>query len=203
MLSTHAHTMLDETSGHRSTLLQVHLTEYENIWTEVYARFDNQRQAFNYLISLLAVIAGLLASEAIRIEPEVFFWLPLIIAPFGFIFFDNEFLIWGIVNYTCNHLHEHVAELVDDNGVLLLERRRFTSVRTRRVHHFLSLGRWILFVVPVLVSMWYAAYYAPKWWLSWYGLLFAVDLLIASLLLWAIVRAAREQDIWKSVTKAV
>jgi hypothetical protein len=43
--------------NNKSDILSVHLSEFESSWREVVARFDNQRQAFNYLITLGSRVA--------------------------------------------------------------------------------------------------------------------------------------------------
>ncbi|MEH2149109.1 hypothetical protein [Nostoc sp.] len=184
--------------GNSNDILTAYLVEYESIWAEVYARFDNQRQSFNYLVTLLAAIAGLLASNTVQLEPKVFFWLPLIISAFAFIFFDNELIIWGIVNYTRIHLHNKVAEVVGDENVLLLERQRFIDRRTSTIHRLLSLGRWLLFIVPDIASILYATYKTEMWWKSPYILLFAANCLVVGLLLWTVIHAIKQQSIWRA-----
>lgn len=176
--------------------LEVHLAEYERIWDEVYARFENQRQSFNYLITLLAAIATLLASNTIKLDPKLFFWFPLIIAPFSFIFFDNELMIWAIVKYTKEKLRERVTKLVGDEEVLTLENQRFTNLKIRKIHRLLSVGRWLLFILPIFISLWYASFNTYKWWMSNYVFLFLLDCLIIVLIFLAIVCAARQQDLW-------
>jgi hypothetical protein len=168
------------------------------------ARFDNQRQAFNYLVTLLAAIAGLLATKTVHVEPEWFFWLPIIIAPLGFIFFDNELMIWGIVRYTRSHLHNRIVDLMGEaqsSNVLMLEKKRFENAKTQKCHRVLSLGRWMLFVVPTVASIIYAATYASAWRQSYYVILFLVDCIITILLLWGMLQAASEQNVWKTLSE--
>src|SRR3712207_9156905 len=80
---------------------------------------------FPYTTLFRSALAGLVASDALALDPRLALWLPLIVAPLSFIFFDNELMIWAIVRYTRHDLHRRVAELVGDDGVLDMERNRF------------------------------------------------------------------------------
>lgn len=178
--------------------LGVYLAEYENIWSEVFARLDSQKQAFNYMITVMAALAAFFVTRDVRLDPELSLWLPLVISPFGFIFFDNELMIWSIIGYTRNHLQVRIAKLVDDPDVLLLEqnRYRYLGKSSRTCHHLLSYSRWVLFVAPVVLSIGYAVYFVREPWTFPYSILLAVDCLLGLTLLWGVWRAAREQGTW-------
>ena len=179
----------------RDRVLDVHLAEHTRIWAEVNARFDNQRQAFTYLVTGLAALAGLVASDKIELEPRLALWLPLIVAPLSFIFFDNELMIWSIVRYTRHELHERVAYLVGDDRVLAMETNRFTHLNpvSRFCFNLLSFGRWLLFVVPMLVALVYGAIHAESWTGSPYVGLFAADCAVTLFLLVVIGDAVAER----------
>jgi hypothetical protein len=195
--------------------LDAYLAEYERIWDELLSRFESQRQAFAFTLgifgTLVTVITSMetspaaaagssgLGSALSSLNPLLLFWVPLVVVPFGYIFFDNELMIWGIVRYTRNHLHDHVAALVGDRNVIMLEQNRFPDPKTRSVAFVLSLGRWILFIVPIVVALSYAIVRQPHFWSTWYLAIFALDLIATGLLLWAMVRAAAEQEIWKRI----
>lgn len=198
----------------RDLQLQAYLAEYERIWDELLSRFESQRQAFAFTIGIFGTLVTVITtmenpwpvSDASGLEkalsslnPLLLFWVPLVVVPFGFIWFDNELMIWGIIAYTRVNLHERVASLVGDAHVLLMEQNRFAHAKTRSVHHVLSLGRWALFILPIVVSLGYAIAKRPHFWSTWYAAIFALDLIATALLVWAMVRAAAEQEIWKRI----
>lgn len=85
------------TKSSESFAFQAYLAEYTRIWTEVGWRFDNQRLAFNVTMTFAAAL--LAAHYAGHVEEDLYFFAPLLLAPLGFIFFDNELMIWGIIHY--------------------------------------------------------------------------------------------------------
>jgi hypothetical protein len=90
---------------HPESTLQVHLAEHSALMKEIRECFESQRQAFNYLIIILAAaigaIAQLYSSSGTNLtgkdgtgamQPIVSFillFLPLVTAPLGFIFFGQ------------------------------------------------------------------------------------------------------------------
>ena len=195
--------------------LNVYLAEYERIGNELLSRFESQRQAFAFTIgifgTLVTVITAMenpwpvsdasgLATALSSLNPLLLFWVPLVVVPFGFIWFDNELMIWGIIAYTRVNLHTRIADLVGDDHVLLMEQNCFAHPETRSVHHVMSLGRWTLFLLPIVVSLGYAVAKRPHFWSTTsYAAIFALDLIGSALLVWAMVRAAAEQEIWKRI----
>lgn len=175
--------------------LDVHLAEFTRIWAEVNARFDNQRQAFTYLVTGLAALAGLVASDKIDLESQLLLWLPLIVAPLSFIFFDNELMIWSIVRYTRHELHDRIAELVGDQRVMGMETHRFAHLNrvSQQCFNALSFGRWLLFVVPMVVSVVYAGLNPDAWSGSPYVALFLADCVVTLFLLVVISDAVVER----------
>jgi hypothetical protein len=186
-----------------SAVLEVYLAEYQKIWDEVYSRFDSQRQTFNYLIAMLGAVAALFSSEKFNPGPEWFFWLPLVAAPLGFIFFDNELMIWAIVRHTRDHLQPRIASLVQNDGVLLLERRRFIPrSQAQKCHRLLSFGRWALFILPILFSMVYATWNTQNWWRTFYTFVFGFDCVVTVILIWGMWQAGCEQGaLWPWLNK--
>jgi hypothetical protein len=195
--------------------LNAHLEEYKRIWAELLSRFESQRQAFAFTIGIFGTLVTVItaienpsrAAQAspvtgalASLSPLLLFWVPLVVVPFGFIFFDNELMIWGIVRYTRNHLYDQVSALVEDPNVFLMEKSRFPDPKTRSCHFVLSLGRWTLFILPIVVSLAYAIAKRPDFWRTWYLWIAALDTVATGLLLWAMVRAAAEQDIWQRIS---
>jgi hypothetical protein len=194
--------------------LTAYVEEYKRIWDEVLSRFESQRQAFAFTIGIFGTLVTVItaienpsrAAEASPVtgalsslSPLLLFWVPLVVVPFGFIFFDNELMIWGIVRYTRNHLCDQVSALVADSNVFLMEKSRFPDPRTRSCHFVLSLGRWTIFILPIVISLGYAIAKRPDFWRTWYLWIAALDAVATALLVWAMVRAAAEQDIWKRI----
>lgn len=188
-------------------LVSVHLAEFTSLRQEISSRFDNQRQTFTYLFTFLGAILAVVASgklgldtRGLGLDERLLVLLPLVVAPLGFIFFDNELMIWGIHYYIGQHLSPTVSELVGQHKVLCVESRRFDYLNrwSSECHRCLSLGRWSLFVIPTVVPIAYAAVSAighPERWLAFpYGLLLMIDCVVAALLLWAIVMAVSEQN---------
>jgi hypothetical protein len=203
-----------ETAAPTELRLNAYLAEYERIWDELVSRFESQRQAFAFTIGIFGTLVTVITtmenpwpiSDASGLEkalsslnPLLLFWVPLVVVPFGFIFFDNELMIWGIVAYTRNNLHARISALIGDANVILMEMNRFPNPKTRSCHFVLSLGRWTIFILPVVVSLAYAIVRRPQFYTTWYVGIFALDLVATALLLWAMVRAAIEQDIWKRI----
>jgi|SRR5687768_17821704 len=127
------------------TALSVHLKEYEMISLELYARFDNQRQAFNYLVVVVGAFFaayGAVRAEEVEIPVHVFLFVPLLITPLAFIFFDNEIMIWSIIYYTQKHIRSEVQGILNDR-VLDFECSRFRYLvpGSRQIHKLLSYGR--------------------------------------------------------------
>ncbi|WP_210438648.1 hypothetical protein [Nocardioides xinjiangensis] len=93
----------------REAALRTHLLEYEKVSDELFGRWENQRHSFNFVIAVLVGLGGLASADGVDLQPQLFFWLPLVIAPMGYVFFDNELMIWGIVNYIGRDLRAYSA----------------------------------------------------------------------------------------------
>lgn len=157
-------TMSDEDGGgdrgrRHEASVQALLAEFETNWSELFSRWETQRNTFAQVISIVAVVVGLAFSTNVDLAPEVFYALPAIVAAFAFTFFDNELMIWSLVGHTCNRIGPAVQKLVrSDVEVFTLERNRFEDLgeRIARVHVTLSIGRWLVFLLPMVFSLLYA-----------------------------------------------
>lgn len=180
-----------------------YLAEFESLRDEIFSRFESQRQAFNYLMALIAALAALIASDKFRLDQSYIVFLPLIAAPLGFIFFDNEIVIWSIGAYINNDLRPRLSEAVG-RDVLLIESRRSTYISGSNsiLHLLLSIGRWILFLLPVGFPIGYAI--KNRLWTGWpfgvpFGLIICVDCMLAIVLMWAMVSTIiMRQAGWRS-----
>jgi hypothetical protein len=133
------------------------IAEYESLRQEFFARLESQRQAFSYLAIILAALIALIGADKAPNNPAVVLLpLPLVVAPLGFIFFDNELVIWGIAAYIRDNLRPELSKLVD-HKVLLYE-GRFSGSHRSRLHLVLSSGRWLLFVIPTALPIAYAVW---------------------------------------------
>jgi hypothetical protein len=185
-----------DSSISRGAALQVYLQEYDKIWDEVSARFESQRQAFNYVL----IVAGavITAYSAGRGNPYIYLLAPLLITSLGYIFFDNELMIWGIVYYTRNHLQKRIRAITGDDEVLALENHRFAYMPSggRKAHQFVSFGRWLVFIMPSLVMI-ISALQSPRWrWDTALWALLALDVAALMSLLVVMGIAAHRQSLW-------
>lgn len=183
--------------------------------------------------------AGLLAGKdsvapsAVALVPHMLLLLPLIVGPLAFIFFDDELVLYRDIYHICLHLREKVHEQLKDpweeaagtgspplssppaprsDKPFLVEAEGFQRmwVFSNHVHPWLSYGRWLLFVGPVLMPL--AVFLLTKkeirenpikvggftveaW--PYSGVIFAVDLFILALLILAIVSVVKEQRVWR------
>src|SRR5205823_14294172 len=75
-----------------------YLAEYNSLRGEIQIRLQSQSQAFNYLVTLLAATVGgityLAKEDRVDLIPQLGLFLPIVIAPLAYIFFDNEFMIF-------------------------------------------------------------------------------------------------------------
>ena len=176
------------------------VAEYESLRQEFFARLESQRQAFSYLVliaaAVIAFVGALTGSKANTIDSALLLLaLPLVIAPLGFIFFDNDLVIWGIAGYIRDTLRPELSSLVQ-HRVLLYEGRRgnFFQSRLSKLHLLLSTGRWLLFLVPTILPLGYALWMGT--WSSWirsprYLTLMIIDALLVMVLLWAVYESIR------------
>lgn len=168
-----------------------YLAEFESLRDEIFSRFESQRQAFNYLMALLAALAAVIASDKFNLDQRYILFLPIIASPLGFIFFDNEIVIWSIGAYINNDLRPKLSRVVKAD-VLLIESRRsiYLSGSNSILHLLLSIGRWILFFLPVGFPVGHAI--KNKLWIGWpfwipFWLVVFVDCMLNLLLIGAII----------------
>jgi len=183
-------------------VLEPFLVEYESLRAEIFSRLDSQRQAFQYLVAILAATVGLYAAkQEAQIDWDlVLLALPVVVAPFGFIFFDNEFMIFRNGFYIQNHLRLRISEIVGHSDVLAVEKKGFRCLydTTCFIHSWVSYGRWSLFLLPTLGPSVYALL-SPNVCLCVfrYGFLLILDFLFSLLLISAVIATMREHRKWK------
>jgi hypothetical protein len=167
------------------------IAEYESLREEFFARLESQRQSFNYLAVIAAAMIALIGAEKGPDDPAVLLLaLPLVVAPLGFIFFDNELVIWGIAGYIRDNLRPELTRLV--NHPVLLYEGRFSDSHRSKLHLLLSTGRWLLFLVPTVLPIAYAIW--TDNWKVWFTSLpfmpfMILDSALVVLLVWAICMA--------------
>jgi hypothetical protein len=178
------------------------IAEYESLREEFFARLESQRQAFNYLAVILAAMIALIGADRLPVDLAVLLLaLPLVVAPLGFIFFDNELVIWGIAAYIRDTLRPQLTRLVGQK--VLLYEGRFES-HGSRLHLLLSTGRWLLFIVPTLLPIGYAAWNGTlNSWLTAlpYMPFMMLDVFLFGVLGWAVYRAVCSRNqVWRQKT---
>lgn len=177
--------------------MTAYLKEYESLRSEQMKRFDFQHQAFNYLLIVLGVALSV-AGACLKLTPEsngsahqvidtsllslvvawILLFLPLLTAPLGFMFFDNEMAIHSIGSHLNWRFKPKVVELIRHNPLvekfiddLKAENQplhKRVSVKEEHLifgdsldffylyegsatfHKWLSRGRWILFLLPTV-----------------------------------------------------
>jgi hypothetical protein len=211
----------------RKSRLEVHLTEYKALRDEILKRLDTQRQAFNYTVVVLGAIVtglGILVgrdgnSPFLPLLPHLSLLVPLIVGPLAFIFFDDELVMYRDIFHICKYVRYRVADQLgwDDGGadarlaygnsLFVVEAYGFDWLdpRSQSVHPVLSLGRWLLFVLPVALPPLNFIYCLFRDWnapggvhltMPWALPLFA-DLVILCVLLLAVYAALKEQASWR------
>lgn len=175
-----------------SLKLSVYMTEYNRAWAEIFARFESQRLAFTVLIAGFGALASL--DKFAGYLTELAAWMPLFASALGYIFFDNELQIWRIARYMRDVLGPDVRRVTNDAQALRLDESTLPR-KTGRVAFALSIGRWLLFVLPCIVSLvaGWPVFSRPGW---WGPALFALDLAATVLLAAGIVAAIGEQKRW-------
>lgn len=175
------------------------LAEFGSLRDEVFARIESQRQSFNYLITLSTAVLAFVATamapsdKGVSFDLRLIMFVPLLAAPLAFIFFDNELVIWTLGRYIRETLGPQLSRAVG-RDVLLSEARRggLLSGGLGRVHLALSVGRWLLFLLPIGLPLWYGLHiradrgwaYVPPFWV-----VVVLDSLVLVLLLIAIFAA--------------
>jgi hypothetical protein len=177
--------------------MTAYLKEYESLRAEQMKRFELQHQAFNYLLIVLGVVISIVAAS-LKLTPAdnssafqtidlnllivivlwILLFLPLITAPLGFIFFDNEMAIHSIGSHLNWRLKPKVIELIKSNHLLekvIADLRNenqldfkqaavteenlifgtsldffYLHEKSEAFHRMLSSGKWILFLLPTV-----------------------------------------------------
>ena len=172
--------------------MAAYLKEYDSLRSEQMKRLEFQHQAVNYLLIVLGVaISTFAASMKLTSDAQssaeanflfrtgiwILLFLPLVTAPLGFIFFDNEMAIHSIGSHLNWRFKPKVVELVKSSPLLMnvidgLRRddRDFIQAAVREenllfgtsldffflfnrsegIHKTLSSGKWILFLLPTI-----------------------------------------------------
>lgn len=175
------------------------LAEFGSLRDEVFARIESQRQSFNYLITLSTAVLAFIASAmapsdgGVSFDLRLIMFVPLLAAPLAFIFFDNELVIWSLGRYIRENLSPRLSEAVG-RDVLMSEAKRggLLTGGIGYVHLALSVGRWLLFLLPIGLPLWYGLHiradrgwtYVPSFWV-----VVVLDGLVLGLLLIGIAAA--------------
>jgi Mn2+/Fe2+ NRAMP family transporter len=158
-------------------LIDVYLEEYKSLRAEVLSRIQTQNQAVNFLLIIMgaaitATIAVLRdvqsASYLSSVILAIILLLPLFAAPLCFIFFDNEIMIHAIGSYLFYEVRPRIAKITKSLDTLgdILEFKHLPFT-TSRVFHHVSLGRWILFIIPILLPTAFSIAYSSANWGWW------------------------------------
>ena len=188
-------------NGTTGDALSVYLAKYNSLRAETASRFQFQAQAFNFLV--VALTAAVVASSTFLESGHSaqFEWLvlalPLVTGPLGYLYVSNDLMIFGIAGYLDRALSQDISTLVGRDIVLTDARLNYLSPRGRVTLAALGYSRWLLFVVPTVVPVVYAALATNAWREPPLSLLFAADCLITLGLLAAIWVTAREQIAWR------
>jgi hypothetical protein len=143
----------------------IRLAEYNSLRSEIIARMNNQTSVFSYFLAALAgVVSGcsvLAQKDSFELIPWVILFTPLITTPLAFIFFDNEIMIFGTGGYIYDSLRPQLEAAPGDVTMLLDDRFAKLYKLTTRIHRSLSVGRWLLFLVPNMCGFAALLFIAP------------------------------------------
>jgi hypothetical protein len=178
-----------------------YLAQYNSLRGEIQNRLGAQQQAFQYLVGVLtAAIGALAAAKGLNLDPnQLILALPIIVAPLGFILFDNEIMVFEAGSHA-HRMRTRISQLLNDEALLAdghpLCRRHKLS---RLTHPLLSVGRWLLFLIPAIGSTLYAtiAGWGDWLWKLPYPLILVVDIMVSILLLLGALAAGVEQYKWR------
>lgn len=157
--------------------VDIYLAEYNSLRTEQMKRIDSQNQAFYYLLLALGiagsvVVAGFKENAPIQ---EVIFWvllfLPVISAPFAFIFFDHEMAIHSVGSYIYWVWSKNTVHRLVQNEHIYGNSLEFPLLRNSSgaIHKWLSICRWLLFIFPIILPVFGTPIYFfihLKWWMN-------------------------------------
>lgn len=140
-------------------VLDVYLKQFEKLREESFNRMQSQNQSFNNLLLIMGVaitaLVSVLNATNVLVTYLVFagiaLFLPLITAPLGLIFFDNEIVIYAIGSYIDNDWLNEVRALVKDPKVFGdVWEFKYLHKSTRFTHTTISVGRWLLYLIPTV-----------------------------------------------------
>lgn len=201
-----------------SKLLDVYLAEYNSLRAEIIARTQTQNQVLNFLLIIIgaatsANVAGINAGINVNLILLITaLLLPLITFPLAFIFFDAEIMIHAVGSHLHENLRKYIGSVVEADkleGARLafkstLDFEHLNST-TKATQHWLSIGRWFIFLIPTLMPVLSLILYSLEDWGWWYknliplspiysitlimsGLIvFLIEILMSLLLLCAII----------------
>lgn len=181
-------------------VIELYLKEYESLRDEIFERFESQRQAFNYLMALIGAVGALIAAlkENLPSLAKYSLFLPILAAPLGFIFFDNEIIIWSIVKYIQCNIKPEVSKLIGKKRIFQIESRGsiYLFGSRRHLHLLLSMGRWLLFFVPLICPLVYALWDKLLWkngrlWTFFWLFFFLLDCFLLLIMIWAVAEVVK------------
>ena len=148
-------------------------------------------------------ITYLAKENRVDLIPQLGLFLPIVIAPLAYIFFDNEFMIFRNGFYISNYLRGQVSEVTDET-ILMVEKIgfRYLGVFNRDVFRLLSFGRWILFVVPTLGPVIYSLAYLQNWTVT-NKVIVEIDFIFAYVLVIAIISTLRLHAGWMRIDEHI
>jgi hypothetical protein len=154
----------------QKALLQTYLAEYSSLRQEITTRLQALHQAVNFILIIIgaAVTAILAASQHGMIETVsiiLALFLPIVVAPLAFIFFDQEITMDAIWSYIQMNLRPRIIAVVGDSNILgNIWEFRYMHHSSWKIYHRLLIGRWLLFLIPTLLPLiYFVAYTAAKW----------------------------------------
>lgn len=187
--------------------INVYLKEYDSLRAEIFNRLSAQGQAFSFFSTIIGVLIGLKAAaggtagEKALLLDLLILGLPLIAAPFGFIFFDNEIMIFRNGSYINEVLRPKLESLLGDGELLCCDSKNFQYLGdfTKRTHTQISYGRWSLFLLPtaVLIIYWIDSGLFSRLKGPLPQVILLVDLVYALLMIIAMIAAKNAQKKWK------
>lgn len=164
--------MPEPTPEGRKLAVDVLLAEYKEQKAEITMRAQRQNQTFNYVLLVLLAVAGGTGSilgqanfpqdlpYVERILALAVAFLPLVITPLAFLFFDDELMIFESEIYILTRIKPRIRALIEpsileilrDNDLLtgtFAWRARHLQKHFQADHSTIARPRYVLFVFPV------------------------------------------------------
>jgi hypothetical protein len=160
--------------NHDTLALDAYLAEYNSLRGEVMSRVQTQSQALTNVLIVIGVaitilVAGFEGKIALSSAIVIIgLFLPLVTFPLAFIFFDAEIMIHAIGSLIYHDLRLRVAKQIsgDDKRVFesIIDFRHLDNQPTKQLQHWLSVGRWGIFVVTTFFpTLGIAVYTITEW----------------------------------------